>query len=99
MVSAAACVLAGLAQPSLLGLPYVVATALAVWRWGRRQGRTPPRALLLAGQVYAGKRRHGHTCCKHRRKPVYLGEAALQHQLFFSSKTPQQGQSASALCF
>lgn len=55
VAAAVACVLAGLAQPSLLGLPYVLATAAAVWCWGRRLSSTPPRALLLAGQVYVGE--------------------------------------------
>ena len=55
VAAAVACVLAGLAQPSLLGLPYVLATAAAVWCWGRRLSSTPPRAMLLAGQVYVGE--------------------------------------------
>ena len=54
MLAAACCVLAGLARPSLLGLPYVAAAIVGVWRWGRRRPTTPRRTVLLVGQVYAG---------------------------------------------
>ncbi len=55
VIAAVSCVLAGLAQPSLLGMPYVGAAVAGIWQWARQQPSTPPRAVLLMGQVYTGE--------------------------------------------
>ncbi len=54
VLAALALFFAGFSRPALLAAPYALAVVAAVWRWGRGQEANMPRALLRAGQLYAG---------------------------------------------
>ena len=49
-----ATVTAGFVRPTLLGLPYALTVASAVWRWARGYGANMPLKVLRAGQLYTG---------------------------------------------
>ena len=54
VLAALATLFAAFSRPSLLAVPYALAVAAAVWRWGRGHEANVPRALLRAGQLYTG---------------------------------------------